>query len=200
MTIYVDDMRMEARVGRINGVWSHLISDDPDPAELHDFAQNLGLQRSWFQEKPAGPRRPFPMPHYDVVETKRAAAIKAGAVEIPAGATFSILRRRWQMLELHRALRLVYRERAHLIALAASHQAVTGVVLSTDPEPERADCSTLVTATTTGGQWTWHISDLDLDLVAHLLHVEADDPRAVWDGHDTRLKYQRVSAIARSQA
>lgn len=45
MTVYIDDMRRPARVGRLNAVWSHLMADTDD--ELHAFAARLGLRRSW---------------------------------------------------------------------------------------------------------------------------------------------------------
>ncbi|WP_375539284.1 DUF4031 domain-containing protein [Mycolicibacterium sp. CBMA 335] len=40
MTVYVDDMRMPARVGRIEARWSHLIADTD--VELHAFAASIG--------------------------------------------------------------------------------------------------------------------------------------------------------------
>ncbi|GAT07591.1 DUF4031 domain-containing protein [Mycolicibacterium novocastrense] len=78
MTVYVDDMRLPARVGRIEARWSHLFSDNPDPTELHRLAAKIGLRRAWFQDKPSGA-------HYDVTDTKRRAAIAAGAVPIECG-------------------------------------------------------------------------------------------------------------------
>jgi hypothetical protein len=77
VTVYVDDARIPARVGRITGRWSHLFADTQD--ELHTFAASIGLQRSWFQPgRPTGgqPSRHW---HYDVTDTRRAAAITAGA-------------------------------------------------------------------------------------------------------------------------
>lgn len=74
MTVYIDDMRRPARVGRLNAVWSHLMADTDD--ELHAFAARLGLRRSWHQH--AGRATS----HYDVTETKRSQAVKLGAVEI----------------------------------------------------------------------------------------------------------------------
>jgi hypothetical protein len=71
MSVYVDDMRLQARVGRINARWSHLTADTP--AELHAFAARIGLRRAWFQDKPGGRW------HYDVTDSKRAQAIAAGA-------------------------------------------------------------------------------------------------------------------------
>lgn len=74
MTVYVDDMRLPAKVGRIQARWSHLTTDGPDE-ELHAFAARIGLRRSWFQDDPDPLFR-----HYDVTDTKRRAAIAAGAV------------------------------------------------------------------------------------------------------------------------
>ncbi len=74
MTVYVDDMQREARVGRLNARWSHLTADTDD--ELHEFAAKLGLKRAWHQ-KPG-----TPISHYDVTEPKRQMAIRLGAVPI----------------------------------------------------------------------------------------------------------------------
>lgn len=76
MTIYVDDARIHARVGRFEAKWSHLFADTQD--ELHKFAQSIGLKRAWFQ----GPPKHDPFWHYDVTESKRREAVKAGAVEV----------------------------------------------------------------------------------------------------------------------
>jgi hypothetical protein len=78
VTVYVDDWRQQTTVGRIRGRWSHLFSDTSDE-ELHAFAAEIGLRRSWFQKAndPLQLRR-----HYDVVESKRVEAIAAGAEAI----------------------------------------------------------------------------------------------------------------------
>jgi hypothetical protein len=77
MTVYVDDWRQPARVGRITARWSHLtIGPHDDISELHAFAAGIGLRRSWFQDKP------WPRAHYDVTESKRQQAIAAGAMPI----------------------------------------------------------------------------------------------------------------------
>jgi Protein of unknown function (DUF4031) len=77
MTVYVDDVRIPARVGRLEARWSHLtVGPDDDIAELHAFAARIGLRRSWFQDKK------WPRAHYDVTESKRQEAIRAGAVAI----------------------------------------------------------------------------------------------------------------------
>ncbi len=74
MTVYVDDMRMKARVGNIEARWSHLMADTDE--ELHAFAARIGLQRRWAQ---------YPgtwKSHYDVTDSKRRQAIAHGAVPI----------------------------------------------------------------------------------------------------------------------
>lgn len=77
MTVYVDDWRQQARVGRLSARWSHLLcGPEDDIAELHALAARIGLQRRWFQNKP------WPHQHYDVTDSKRAQAIAAGAVPI----------------------------------------------------------------------------------------------------------------------
>lgn len=73
MTVYVDDMRLPARVGRLDGRWSHLTADTAE--ELHAFAERLGLKRAWYQER----SRPGAS-HYDVTDGKREEAIRLGAV------------------------------------------------------------------------------------------------------------------------
>ncbi|MDP4501009.1 DUF4031 domain-containing protein [Nonomuraea turcica] len=78
MTVYVDDWRQQATVGRHTSRWSHLFSDTSDE-ELHEFAASIGLKRAWFQKA----NDPLQLArHYDVSESKRRAAVAAGAVEI----------------------------------------------------------------------------------------------------------------------
>ncbi len=48
-------------------------------AALHAMACTIGLRFSWFQAPPKAST-----PHYDLVESKRTAAIEAGAVFVPA--------------------------------------------------------------------------------------------------------------------
>lgn len=63
------------RVGARHGhMWCHLWCAPGDEAELHALAARIGLRRAWFQDKPG-------FPHYDLVPTRRAAAIRAGAEE-----------------------------------------------------------------------------------------------------------------------
>ncbi len=72
MTVYVDDLRILATVGPYTCRWSHLLTDSDDLTELHDFAESIGLGRSWFHYNYCGP-------HYDVTDRLRRRAITAGA-------------------------------------------------------------------------------------------------------------------------
>jgi hypothetical protein len=104
MTVYVDDSLISARVGRISGRWSHLFADTR--VELHEFADRLGLKRSWFQDPAAGttkgtrgrPAKPGSYHaeswHYDVTEGMRAKAIALGAVSVSWRDTPNIIRNR----------------------------------------------------------------------------------------------------------
>lgn len=74
MTVYVDDMRMPARVGRLQARWSHLMADTDE--ELHAFADRLGLKRSWHQKPGTA------ISHYDVTDSRRQEALRLGAVPI----------------------------------------------------------------------------------------------------------------------
>lgn len=87
MTVYVDDFGVPAQVGSIKGRWSHMIADIQE--ELHEMAEKIGLQRRWFQEPKDHKGQPFRPDsyaanawHYDIVQTKRRAAIALGAVPV----------------------------------------------------------------------------------------------------------------------
>jgi hypothetical protein len=69
VTVYVDNVRH--RFGRM--IMCHLWADTVD--ELHAFAANLGLQRSWFQCPPKASWE-----HYDISLGVKAKAIVLGAV------------------------------------------------------------------------------------------------------------------------
>lgn len=56
--------------------WSHMVSTRGED-ELHEFAARLGLRRDWAQLRPKASAA-----HYDIVPTKRAMALKLGAVEV----------------------------------------------------------------------------------------------------------------------
>lgn len=80
MTVYVDDWRKQARVGRITARWSHLtVGPEDDLRELHAFAGRIVLRRSWFLDKP------WPRADYDVTDSKRRQAIASCAVPVTWG-------------------------------------------------------------------------------------------------------------------
>lgn len=104
MTVYVDDARIPARVGRLSSTWSHLFADTED--ELHAFAARLGLRRSWFQD-PTKTGKPFKAKpgsraaqnwHYDVTEGKRRQAVALGAVEVSWREAVAIIDARFHTL------------------------------------------------------------------------------------------------------
>lgn len=75
MTVYVDSMRMRARVGKLTANWSHLTADSTE--ELVEFAAQLGLKRAWIQN----PGHVW-KEHFDVTDSKRELAIRLGAQPI----------------------------------------------------------------------------------------------------------------------
>jgi Protein of unknown function (DUF4031) len=84
MTVYVDDAGIPASVRngpRVHtSTWCHLTADSQE--ELHAFAAQLGLKRSYFQPgKPIG-GKPSPFWHYDLTAGKRAQAVNLGAVVV----------------------------------------------------------------------------------------------------------------------
>lgn len=87
MSVYVDWLCKHGWKMRGRTVEScHLLADTLD--ELHDFAQKIGLKRSWFQNGSA--------PHYDLTASRRIEAVKAGAIELTR-ATFPEVYRRAKM-------------------------------------------------------------------------------------------------------
>lgn len=80
MGVYVDGLVQHASTAvapaarfvsqRAGHRWCHMVADTVD--ELHALAARIGLKRSWFQGD-----------HYDLVPSKRAAALAAGATELP---------------------------------------------------------------------------------------------------------------------
>ena len=52
------------------------VHPDGDITELHELAARIGMKRAWFQAKG------WPRDHYDVTDSKRADAIRAGAVPV----------------------------------------------------------------------------------------------------------------------
>ncbi len=80
--IYIDDMQRPARVGPVEGVWSHLLSDLPGEAgtaELLAFAERLGIDARWIQNAGTATE------HFDVREPTRQRALALGATPIRYG-------------------------------------------------------------------------------------------------------------------
>lgn len=73
MSVYVDHAFAFGEWGRWSG-GGHLQADSV--AELHAFAERLGLRRGWFQSTPGRPEKD----HYDLTEAGRLLAIGHGAV------------------------------------------------------------------------------------------------------------------------
>lgn len=69
MTVYVDDVRH--RFGRM--IMCHMWADSLD--ELLAMAYHIGVQRKWLQCPPA-----VSWTHFDISLTKKAVALKSGAV------------------------------------------------------------------------------------------------------------------------
>lgn len=71
--VYVDDMKAEYkpshRSGQIKYIMCHMIADTEE--ELHAMADKIGVARKWYQGD-----------HYDITQSKRELAVKAGAKEL----------------------------------------------------------------------------------------------------------------------
>src|SRR3990167_7657151 len=75
MTIYVDDL-YNAKGPRGHVRWCHMaVGWDEDLEELHNMAVMIGLHRGYFQDDPNHP-------HYDLTPSKRALAIRYGAIPL----------------------------------------------------------------------------------------------------------------------
>ena len=81
--IYVDDLSQPCTVGTIFAHWSRLTANSP--AELHEFAEQLGLPRTWFKIEPGGSW------FYLVTQGKRREALRAGAITRTARALDQIM-------------------------------------------------------------------------------------------------------------
>jgi len=88
VTVYVDNMRRPAKVGRFTANWSHLFADTS--AELAAFARRLQLRPAWLQH--GGTHRE----HYDVTDSvrRRALALGARAITYPTDVAAIVSARR----------------------------------------------------------------------------------------------------------
>lgn len=76
MTVYVDDMAASFTPTHVAGrryVMCHMMADTDD--ELLAMADKIGINRKWIQRVPSGT-------HFDIAKSKKALAIRHGAVEI----------------------------------------------------------------------------------------------------------------------
>lgn len=73
MPVYVDELhKWPTRIKCFQAGSCHMVADTLE--ELHVMAETIGLSRGWFQDKKR-------LPHYDLTVSRRAAALKAGAIE-----------------------------------------------------------------------------------------------------------------------
>jgi hypothetical protein len=71
VSVYVDGA--QNAFGRMK--MCHMIADSV--AELFAMADAIGVARRWYQQVPA-----VSFPHFDICQSKRALAVKAGAIEV----------------------------------------------------------------------------------------------------------------------
>ncbi len=90
MTVYVDDMHTTpmGQYGRMK--MCHMVADTTD--ELLEMADHIGVARKWLQH--AG----TPREHFDIAMSKRAIAVKAGAVEVTMSQLGRITRKKREAL------------------------------------------------------------------------------------------------------
>ena len=88
MTVYVDQLEEYGWALRGRRTAScHLFTDTLDLEDLHVVAAAIGMQRRWFQDKRSAP-------HYDLVPSRRAAAVALGVVEVDRYRAVEIWRKR----------------------------------------------------------------------------------------------------------
>lgn len=68
--ILVDNLTDYAKSPLGPRAWCHMVSDT-SLVELHEMAAKIGMKRAWFQ-----------VDHYDLVASRRAAAVRLGAAEV----------------------------------------------------------------------------------------------------------------------
>lgn len=83
MSVYVDDM--EAEFGRM--VMCHLAADTTE--ELLAMADAIGVARKWIQHPGTWKE------HFDIAKSKRALAVRAGALEVTSAELVAGMRKRW---------------------------------------------------------------------------------------------------------
>ncbi|WP_321935482.1 DUF4031 domain-containing protein [Paraburkholderia sp. J8-2] len=92
MTIYVDRLEDWGFIIRGRRVRScHLFTDGHDIEELHRFAERIGMRREWFQVARSAP-------HYDLTPSRRAEAVRLGAIEVGRREAVAIWRARREVV------------------------------------------------------------------------------------------------------
>lgn len=81
MAVYVDNMKRRYRTM----VMCHMLADTL--GELLTMADQIGVQRKWLQT-------PVTRPHFDICMTKRALAVRHGAIEITMREAAAMSRKR----------------------------------------------------------------------------------------------------------
>jgi hypothetical protein len=91
MTVYVDPLikhDMSGKTAHVQRVFKngacHMFTDG-SLEELHAMAERIGMRRSWFQDK-------GDVKHYDLNAQRRAAAVRAGALECDKYKTVEVMR------------------------------------------------------------------------------------------------------------
>lgn len=84
MSVYVDKQR--AKFGRM--LMCHMVADSVD--ELHAMASLIGMRREWFQ---CPTRSNASHPHYDLSLSRRALAVKHGAIEVDRHELVAVIRK-----------------------------------------------------------------------------------------------------------
>jgi hypothetical protein len=75
MSVYVDDMRAPFKSGKRTLIMCHMLADTDE--ELHAMAEALGIVKQHWQRPPKASTS-----HYDIAQSKRALAVKYGAIEV----------------------------------------------------------------------------------------------------------------------
>lgn len=88
MAVYVDPAEWPYR----SMIMCHMLADTDE--ELHAMADRLGINRKWFQKAGTSHR------HYDICKSKRALAVKYGAIEITRQQLARMLKNRRETGEL----------------------------------------------------------------------------------------------------
>lgn len=93
MTVYVDALENWGWVMRGKKVAScHMFTDELDLTALHEMAADIGMRLAWFQDKPRT------APHYDLTASRRADAVRRGAVEVDRADAVAIWKARRELV------------------------------------------------------------------------------------------------------